>query len=451
MGEGGAGATGVLAAEEGKRYTAIDLFCGAGGLTLGARMAGFRVLFGVDVDPWACQTYEANNPGVECYRVDIAALDPSKLRRKLGLEPSELDLLLGGPPCEGFSIYAPERYIEDPRNHLFRHYLAFVREFRPKFVLMENVPGMLSLGNGVFIRAIMRALEDLGYKTGMRVLNAANYGVPQDRWRVFIVGTALDGAEPLFPQPTHYAPVRANFTGGRVFTVSATQPDVFGALKRFVTVGEAIGDLPALRAGEGSEVMPYDREPHSEYARMMREGSKCVYNHVAPKLSKVNLERLKHIPPGGSWRDIPFDLLPLGMKRARRSDHTKRYGRLRADGLAATILGKCDPHWGPVFHYEQDRTLTVREEARLQSFPDWYRFYGPRSAQYEQVGNAVPPLLAKALCGLIRRQLSGDPIGEGNPVRAISFEEVEAFYEERASARQAAKVESPTKAELVFK
>jgi len=149
--------------------------------------------------------------------------------------------------------------------------------------------------------------------------------------------------------------------------------------------------------------MDYGSHATTEYQRLMRGKSTKLFNHVAGQLSKQNLERVRHIPPGGSWRDIPQDLLPKGMKRARRSDHTRRYGRVDPDGLSGTVLTKCDPHWGSFFHYEQDRALTVREAARIQSFPDEYRFYGSRVSQYEQVGNAVPPLLAKTLAEHIKR------------------------------------------------
>jgi DNA (cytosine-5)-methyltransferase 1 len=164
-----------------------------------------------------------------------------------------------------------------------------------------------------------------------------------------------------------------------------------------VTVEDALGDLPTLAMGEGAEELAYTAAPHSDYAKAMRKGSSCVFNHYAARLAQQNIERLKHLRPGGSWRDLPIELLPKGMRLARRSDHTKRYGRLKNDGLAGTVMTKCDPHWGAVFLPDQDRSLTVREAARIQSFPDRYRFLGPRVAQYEQVGNAVPVLLAKSI------------------------------------------------------
>lgn len=174
-----------------------------------------------------------------------------------------------------------------------------------------------------------------------------------------------------------------------------------------VTVADAISDLPRLNMGEGGEVVRYDCVPASDYARIMRNGNKETFNHYAAKLAPQNIARLKYIKPGGSWRDIPHRLLPKGMQRARKSDHTRRYGRLRSDGLAGTIMTKCDPHWGPVFLPDQDRALTVREAARLQAFPDSYRFCGPRVSQYEQVGNAVPVLMAKAIADVIKNGLQG--------------------------------------------
>jgi DNA (cytosine-5)-methyltransferase 1 len=247
------------------------------------------------------------------------------------------------------------------------------------------------------------------------ILCAAHYGIPQERWRLFFIGTILKNIEITFPEPTHYASVRANFArklGRRDLTWlpiiqnGVGRPNLFGrVLKPFTTVREAIGDLDPLQVNEGSEEVEYSTRPLGDYQKLMRTGSKSLYNHVAGSLSEQNLERMKHIPPGGSWRDIPVALLPNGMKTARRSDHIRRYGRIAPDGLSGTILTKCDPHWGSFFHYEQDRALTVREAARIQSFPDLYRFYGGRVSQYEQVGNAVPPLLAQALATHIRKTI----------------------------------------------
>jgi DNA (cytosine-5)-methyltransferase 1 len=173
-----------------------------------------------------------------------------------------------------------------------------------------------------------------------------------------------------------------------------------------VTVGDAIGDLPRLEMGEGAEVLGYTKDAHSPYSETMRNPTGVTFNHFAAKLSKQNIERMKHVKPGGSWRDIPHELLPKGMQSARKSDHTKRYGRLRNDGLSGTVLTKCDPHWSTVFLPDQERTLTVREAARLQSFPDTYKFLGSRVSQYVQVGNAVPVVMAKAIGEQIRQHLA---------------------------------------------
>jgi len=155
-----------------------------------------------------------------------------------------------------------------------------------------------------------------------------------------------------------------------------------------------------------AEVVGYTTEAQSIYAQMMRNPDGITFNHFAAKLSRQNIERMAYVKPGGSWRDIPDRLLPKGMQRARKSDHTKRYGRLRNDGLAGTVMTKCDPHWGTVFLPDQERSLTVREAARFQSFPDTYRFLGSRVSQYVQVGNAVPVLMAKAIAEQLRAHLA---------------------------------------------
>lgn len=392
---------------------AADLFCGAGGLSFGFQAAGFQVAFANDINEEYANTYRLNHDGTVFFPKSIEDLSAASVFRTTGLRETEIDVLVGGPPCQGFSINAPKRSLGDDRNHLFRQYGRLVLEgLRPKVIVMENVPGMVSLDGGRFVRDIYSLFEQAGYRMRHMILCAAHYGVPQERWRLFFIGTNLKGVDITFPEPTHYAPVRANFTGGRNLTWlpaiqnGARRPSLFGrVLDPFVTVRDALGDLPTLAVNEGSEEMEYDTDPCSAYQRLMRVGSNKLYNHVAGSLSRQNLERLKHIGPGGSWRDIPHDLLPKGMKKARRSDHTRRYGRIDPDGLSGTVLTKCDPHWGSFFHYAQDRALTVREAARIQSFPDSYRFYGSRVSQYEQVGNAVPPILARTLAEHIKRTI----------------------------------------------
>ena len=383
------------------KFTTIDLFCGAGGITQGFRRAGFHCLYANDINYWAIETFRANHSGTRAENRPIEQVDTVALRQELQLEPGELDVIVGGPPCQGFSINAPERFLEDPRNSLFKHYIRFIDEFQPKTLLIENVPGMVSLGGGVIFEQILKELRGRGYNVEARILFAAHYGVPQERWRTIMIGSRFS-LPPAHPAPTHYAVARANFKGGRTMTFQLL-PLQENAMLPPVNLREAIADLPRLLMGEGAEVVPYDRPARSEYARLMRAEGTFTFNHYASVLAPQNVERMKYIKPGGSWRDIPYELLPKGMQRARKSDHTKRYGRLRHDGLAGTILTKCDPHWGAVFLPDQDRALTVREAARIQSFPDNFKFLGPRVAQYEQVGNAVPVLMAEA----IARELSG--------------------------------------------
>lgn len=391
-------------------YSTLDLFCGAGGITEGFRRAGFTCLYGNDIDHWAVETFRANHPKTIADNRPIEQVDAAALRHSLNLKPGQLDVLVGGPPCQGFSINAPERFLEDPRNSLFKHYIRFLDEFRPKTLLIENVPGMLSLGGGVIFDQILRSLREHGYDVHARILFAAHYGVPQERWRMIILGSRIS-LPPQHPSPTHYATARANFRGGKTMTFRL-MPLEQAILLPAVTVGSAIGDLPRLKMGEGGEIITYDRVAKSEYARSMRAGSSVTFNHHASVLGSQNAERMMYVKPGGSWRDIPHHLLPKGMQKARKSDHTKRYGRLRNDGLAGTVLTKCDPHWGAVFLPDQDRALTVREAARIQSFPDSYKFLGPRIAQYEQVGNAVPVLMAEAIAREIRRTLDAQQTTE---------------------------------------
>jgi DNA (cytosine-5)-methyltransferase 1 len=383
--------------------TTIDLFCGAGGITEGFREAGFKCLYANDLMPEAISTFSYNHPETWADCRSIEKVKPAEIRSKLKINKGDLDVLVGGPPCQGFSINAPERFLTDPRNKLFKDYVRFLEEFEPKTFLFENVPGLLSLGDGKILDRVLSEFVRLDYRVTVKILFAAHYGVPQERWRLILLGSKSSEIGP--PEPTHYAAGRANFRGGGgVLTFQLTESDKRRLLPA-VTVGEAIGDLPRLAMGEGSEMIVYRTEKTSEFARSIRNPEGVTYNHFAAKLSKQNAERMKHVRPGGSWRDIPHELLPKGMQRARKSDHTKRYGRLRNDGLAGTIMTKCDPHWGSVFLPDQDRSLTVREAARFQSFPDSYCFLGPRVSQYEQVGNAVPVLMANAIAQQIRTHL----------------------------------------------
>lgn len=362
----------------GHRWTAIDLFCGAGGLSEGFRQAGFCVLAGNDIDPHAAQTFADSHSGAELLSGPVEDISAHDFLESSGLPKGELHCLIGGPPCQAFSVYNHQRGMHDERSGLFHEYLRLVDGLMPEWVVMENVTGITSVGGGQAVEAIVSGLARRGYRVETRILRAEEYGVPQERRRIFFLGNRL-GLPISWPERTHGP-----------------------GLLPFVTVWDAIGDLPPLANGEDPrDPLPYALLPVTSYQAMLRGNSFQVSNHAAPRLAPINLRRMKHIPEGGSWRDIPFDLLPAGMKRARRCDHTKRYGRLRKDGMSSTILTKCDIHWGAFIHPDQDRALTVREAARLQSFPDRISFAGPRTEQYVQVGNAVPPLLGRKVAEAI--------------------------------------------------
>lgn len=354
--------------------TAIDLFCGAGGLSEGFRQAGFSVLAGNDLFDAAGITFAATHPEAKFFGEPIQQISAKRMLAETNLRRGELTCLVGGPPCQAFSVYNHQRGMHDARAGLFREYLRMVEGLHPEWVVMENVTGILSAGDGEAVEAIVGNLNALGYAVEYRTLKAEEFGVPQERRRVVFLGNRID-APVMWPQPTH----------GK-------------GLLPTVKVWDAIGDLPCLANGAApSGRQNYGSAPFSSYQRMLRGNLPNVANHQASRLAPINEQRMRHIPEGGSWRDIPHELLPAGMKKARRCDHTKRYGRLRKDGLSSTVLTKCDIHWGAYVHPEQNRSITVREAARLQSFPDWFEFAGSRTEQYVQVGNAVPPLLGRRI------------------------------------------------------
>ena len=390
--------------EKVKLMKSVDFFSGAGGLSCGLRMAGFESILGSDIHPVYAETFALNHPGTHVITKDIRELSEQDILDLTGLKPGELDLIAGGPPCQGFSVNAPVRSLDDQRNHLFKDYLRIAEILRPKAILIENVPGLVSLGKGTVVEAIYNQFKKMGYSVAHKILFAGHYGVPQMRFRTIFIALR-DGGRIEFPEPTHYAQAVANFTGAKELCIKMS-PLFSQHLKKQATVWNAISDLPELIPGQVINDADYEVEPQSELQTLLREGSVRIYNHACAKLGKANLDRLKYIPQGGSWRDIPYDMLPAGLQRARRSDHTKRYGRLHPDAMCSTILTKCDPHWGSFFHPTQDRAISVREAARMQTFPDRYVFTGNLTQQFEQVGNAVPPLMAKALGETIRKLIS---------------------------------------------
>jgi DNA (cytosine-5)-methyltransferase 1 len=374
----------------------VDLFAGAGGLSCGLKQSGFNTLLANELVPQYAKTYQLNHPETQVIIGDVRQVCETNLKNFLGVKEGEIDLVAGGPPCQGFSINSPIRTLDDERNHLFKDFLRVVASLKPKAVLIENVPGIVSLGKGTVVRQIYAELEALGYKVKHKILFAGHYGIPQMRFRTVFIGIRKYNREISFPEPEFAAKAVANFTGAKELCISIP-PIFYPNLKSQVKVLDALSDLPEIANNQTISHEKYTSEPQNDYQKYLRSGCKKLTAHYCAKIAKVNLERLKYIPQGGSWRDIPYELLPDGLKRARRSDHTKRYGRLHPDALCSTVLTKCDPHWGSFFHPTQDRVISVREAARIQSFPDSYLFSGSITQQYEQVGNAVPPLLGKVI------------------------------------------------------
>jgi len=350
--------------------TVFDCFCGIGGLSLGAEMAGGKVLGGVDADNVALESYRGVFRGRLALHEDLLNRTAAEVLKESGLRQGDVDVLVGGPPCQPYSVNNLGRGIGDDRCSLVIRFLEFASVLRPRWVLMENVPGLLSVDDGAFLIHIAKSLRARGYRTASRVLDAARFGVPQRRQRLVVLGC------------------REKTDPARILEHLGTRPP------HRTTVAQAIGDLPE----HTTDPAQYATPPLSRYQRTMRQGvGATVTSHQCKKLVRLNLQRIAHVPPGGNWRDIPRHLLPRGMRRAKLKDHTTRYGRLLPDQPAFTLLTKCDPHWGCFLHPAQDRVLSVREAARLQSIPDRVQLRGFLSEQYRHVGNAVPPLMAKAI------------------------------------------------------
>jgi DNA (cytosine-5)-methyltransferase 1 len=385
----------------------VDLFAGAGGLSCGLKQSGFTPLLANELVPQYAETYQINHPDTQVIIGDVRQVCETNIKKLLGVEEGEIDLVAGGPPCQGFSINAPIRTLDDERNHLFRDFLRVVDALKPKSVLIENVPGIVSLGKGTVVRQIYAELESMGYKVAHRILFAGHYGIPQMRFRTVFIGIRNFKETILFPEPEFSAKAVANFAGAKELCISLS-PLFNQHLKPPVNVGDALSDLPEIECRQTLSSINYVKSPQNDYQKYLRKDCESLTAHHCARIAEVNLNRLKYIPQGGSWRDIPHDLLPEGLKRARRTDHTKRYGRLHPDALCSTVLTKCDPHWGSFFHPTQDRVISVREAARIQSFPDNYIFSGSITQQYEQVGNAVPPLLGKAIGDEIMKMIGAN-------------------------------------------
>jgi len=345
----------------GKVYNIIDLFCGAGGLSYGFERAGFNVLLGIDSDPSALKTFEINHKGSKSICADITKISHTDIKAVIG--PASIDVIVGGPPCQGMSLSGPRKF-DDPRNKLYLSYIRLVKEIQPKAFIIENVPGLVGLFGGEIKNSIIKAFHDMGYQIECEILCAADYGVPQTRKRVVFAGYK---------------------TGKFKF------PDI---CKEQVSCAEALSDLPPLVETTGEPEMRYHAEPQSEYQKLMRKRSMSVKNHIAAKHSENVQKTIALIPPGENYKS-----LPKGYK-STRNFHVA-WTRFPDDKPAPTIDTGHRHH----FHYKYNRVPTVRECARIQSFPDDFIFTGNKTEQFRQVGNAVPPLMAQRIAEQVKKLL----------------------------------------------
>lgn len=336
----------------------LDLFCGAGGLSNGFQKAGFNIVAGIDNWQDALDTFALNHSHSIALNEDLDNLDINSLNSKVN---QKIDIVIGGPPCQGFSI-SGKRNPDDPRNKLYQSFVDIVRYYQPKAFVLENVPNLVSMSKGLIKNEIIKDFELLGYNVQYKVLLASDYGVPQNRKRVFFVG--IQGKDFEFPSPT---------------------------LSEHITSQEAIEDLPENTLEEGSN---YSLPATSNFQRLMRKDSTGIYNHVATQHNEKTIKIIAMVPDGGNYKDLPRELW-----NTRKVNIA--WTRINSKRPSMTIDTGHNHH----FHYKFNRVPTARESARLQSFEDKFRFLGTKTSQLKQIGNAVPPLLAYELAKQLREQL----------------------------------------------
>lgn len=340
--------------------TVIDLFCGCGGLSQGFIDAGFEVKLGIDNWQDALMTFENTHRGAKGINADLFEETPQNISNKTGIK--DIDVIVGGPPCQGFSI-AGKRVIDDERNKLYKSFVSFVEFYRPKAFVMENVPNIISMGKGIVKDSILKDFENIGYNVVYKVLLASDYGIPQNRRRAIFVGIK-NNINFEFPKPTN------------------TQP---------ITSEEAISDLPENSVDNGQS---YLMKAQSTYQKQMRANSQGIYNHEITNHKDKTTNIISLVPDGGNFKDLPKEL--QGTRKVNIA-----WTRLNSKKPSFTIDTGHRHH----FHYKYNRVPTVRESARIQSFTDDFIFLGSKTSQYKQVGNAVPPLLAKVIAEKIKEYI----------------------------------------------
>ncbi len=389
-----------------RKIKVLDLFAGAGGFGLGFSLTNnFKVICSLEVDKWAVDTLKANNH--EKQRIIHDDIRHFKTDEQiLAACPSKPDVIIGGPPCQGFSFAGPTKDPKDPRNSLFKNYVQWVKVLQPKVFVMENVKGLLTGKNHdgeKVIEIIKVAFKAIDYSIKIWELNAANYGVPQNRERIFIVGNKV-GVEISEPPITHFLPCEKKMLNGKAKT-----------LKQAINVQKAIGDLPKLKAGQGEEETVFKTKPRTDFQKASRGSVTTLYNHVTMVHTKRVVERYEQILSGLTLEEIPEEFQVRkrnGNGELSETEYNSNYRHLKPDMISFTIPAS---FYSNFVHPKQPRNITSREAARLQSFPDSYVFKGKRTqisskllkqlgkddenflSQYNQIGNAVPPLLAKAV------------------------------------------------------
>ncbi len=363
-----------------KKLKVIDLFCGVGGLSYGfASDKNFKIVAANEILPKMAKAYSLNHPNVKIYVEDIKKFGAKKIEKDLNIKASEIDIVVGGPPCQTYSTVG-KRLINDPRGKLFQEYYRVLKEFNPKFFLFENVKGLLSMQNGKLLETIISLFESLGYKVQYKLLNAADFGAPQIRERVIIIGSKLKTTF-QYPPQTHF-----DMEEGL---------DLFGnKLQSYLTLEEAISDLPFIKSGE--ESFDYASDPQNEFQKKMRKSApKKLMDHNAPNNNARLVKIMELLPDGGTPENLPKKLRPV-------SGFKNTYCRLWWNRPSTTITRNLStPSSSRCIHPKAPRPLTTREGARIQCFPDSYQFYGSRSDRNLQIGNAVPTVLSSALAKAI--------------------------------------------------
>ncbi len=365
-----------------KKIKVIDLFAGVGGLSYGFAVDdAFEIIAANEILPDMAKAYELNHPSVKMYCKDIKDFSIKDLESDFNIKKGDIDLVVGGPPCQAYSTVG-KRLSDDPRGQLFKQYYRILQEIEPSVFVFENVKGLLSIQKGELFKYMILLFESLGYTVKHEILNAAKYGVPQIRERVIIVGTKLDNSFE-FPQATH------------------CEKDKLENLKPFLTLGEAISDLPFIKSNDESFI--YAKEPQNEFQKIMRRNApKRLSEHNSPKNNEKLVKLMELLPDGGTPMDLPEELRP-------KSGFGNTYCKLWWNKPSTTITRNLStPSSSRCIHPIAPRPLTTREGARLQCFPDDYIFYGSRSAKNLQIGNAVPTFLSIALKDSIKKYLQKD-------------------------------------------